>query len=476
MSLHLTSPKSLAAVALAAVLAACGSSGDSGSGGLPGNGTQVTKGAITKTSSGRITVNGVDLSTSGAAVTIEKSAASAGALAPGMIVTVRGTFDDRTGTADEIEFEDALTGTVDDKGTDHLVIGGREVHVDASTELAPGFDLASLDSGERVRVSGVPDDKGGLRATRIDSPSPASEDFEVKGFVSNLDAQAGTFELRLSPDATAFWNVSLAQGATLPAGIANGSFVEVRSASAVSGTDLVAASISLEDDGFDEASEIEVEGIVSSGDSSAFVVAGQAVVTNDATRWVFGVPADLLPGVKVEVEGHGFDANGALVAEKVAFRAVVRLQGPAKDVVVDGSVTSFTVMGIPVTMDAFTDDRLPGALAADMLVELRGMPGRDGASVIATRIEDTNDDRLILTGVVTAADAAAGSVQILGITGASTGGTEYHPHNSETNIGRDAFFAQVTAGQSVVKVRGADATAISGTTLTAEEMELEDHE
>jgi Na+-transporting NADH:ubiquinone oxidoreductase subunit NqrC len=69
--------------------------------------------------------------------------------------------------------------------------------------------------------------------------------------------------------------------------------------------------------------------------------------------------------------------------------------------------------------------------------------------------------------VVTAADAAAGSVQILGLTGASNGGTELHPHDSEVQIGRAAFFEQVQPGLTVVKVRGRDAGALSGATLTA---------
>jgi hypothetical protein len=79
--------------------------------------------------------------------------------------------------------------------------------------------------------------------------------------------------------------------------------------------------------------------------------------------------------------------------------------------------------------------------------------------------------------VVTAADAGAGSVQILGLTGASDGGTEYHPHGAEaTSLSRADFFAQVQPGLTVVKVRGRDAGSLSGTTLTAKEMELEDHE
>jgi hypothetical protein len=465
---------SLVSLAVALALTACGGSSGGSSGGGQTGGVQVTQGAITSVSSGTITVNGVALATSGAQVVMEKSAAAASALKEGMIVTVRGTFDDRTGSASEVEFEDALTGTVDDKGADHLVIGGRTVQIDDSTRFEHGLEPGSVALGHRVRVSGVPDDRGGVRASRIDSPSDASEDFEVKGYVSALSASG--FELRLFPGATDLWNVTLAQGVSLPQGIADGAFVEVRAVAAPSGADLVASKVALEDDAFAEATEVELEGIVSAGGSSAFTVAGQEVVTDGSTRWIFGAAADLLPGVKVEVSGHSM-VDGKLLAEKVAFRAVVRLQAAAANVVVDGAVTRFTLMGIPVSVSSLTDDRMGVALAEGVTVEVRGIPGNDGLSVSATRIEDTNDQRLVLEGVVTAADAGAGSVQILGLTGASDGGTEYHPHGAEaTSLSRADFFAQVQPGLTVVKVRGRDAGSLSGTTLTAKEMELEDHE
>lgn len=459
------------------LLAACGgssSSGGPGNGG--GGGTQHTRGAITAKSGSTITVNGVALDVSGADVSVEGAAKPASSLALGMVVTVKGSFDDVTGEAAEVRAEDALTGRVDDKGTDFLVVNGQTVRVDDTTHFEDDTArLGGIDDGAVVRVSGVPDDRGGLRASRIDSPDDASEDLEVKGFVSGLTA--GGFSLSLVPGGAVAYVVTLAQGVALPAGIADGSYVEVHAGLPAAGTNaVVATAVELEDRFGQDAPEIEIEGIVISGDSTEFVVDGMVVRPLPNARWVFGVPADLIPGVKVEAEGHALADDGALLADKVSFRAAYRLQGPVAGLVVDGASASFTVMGVPVSVSSLTDDRMDVALADGVLVELRGMPGRDGLSVVATRIEDTNDDRLILTGLVTAKDDAAGSVTILGLTGASDGGTEYHPHNSETNIGRAAFFAQVEAGRSLVKVRGRDASALSGTVLTAEEMELEDHE
>lgn len=461
------------------LLSACGGGSDGGPTG-GGGGTALTRGAITAKSAGSITVNGVVLSTgSGTAVRIEKQAGSADDLLPGMIVTVRGDFDDRTGSASEVEFEDAVTGRVDDKGTDFIDVGGTRVNVDDSTEYGEDNParLGGVQVGDRVRVSGVPDDKGGFRASRVDDDSGTSEDLELKGFVSELTATG--FTLRISPDDASGYAVTLATGASLPAGIANGSYVEVRSAGPVTGGAIVAASISLEDrhGGFDD---VEFEGIVTSGDSAEFVVDGVTVRTSATTRWQFGVPADLIPGTKVEVEGH-LDAAGVLLAEKVSFRAVIRIQAAVTGLVETDSGATFTLLGIPVSVGTQTrfDDAL-SSIADGEVVELRGMPDRSGTGVVGLRIRLRNDERIELQGLVSAEDEAAGTVDILGITVQTGAGTSFHDSRGSSGsegdspeITRAAFFAAVEAGQTVVKARGADASALSGSTLTAEEAELE---
>ncbi|BDG04835.1 DUF5666 domain-containing protein [Anaeromyxobacter oryzae] len=469
------SPLAPVLAALVTSALACGGSGSSSSGTGPGGGgagLQLTRGAITERAAGSITVNGTRIDTRSATVHIEKAQRPESELEKGMVVTVKGTFDDRTGTAAEVEFEDVAKGRVDDKGTDFLVVGGQTVRVDDSTEFPDGSRMAGVSGGSRVRISGVPDDRGGLRATRVDHDDATGEDLELKGFVSDLSA-AG-FTLKISPDAAQAWTVTLAPGVALPAGIANGSYVEVRSAGAPQGGAIVAAAVSLEDRGEGEATEVEIEGIVSSGTSSDFVVDGQAVHTTATTRWYLGAPTDLAPGVKVEVEGHALVA-GVLQAEKVSFRAAYRLQGAAADVAISGAAGTLSLLGIPVSVSDLTEWRIsPSALAAGTTIEVRGVPRSGGAGLVATRIEATNDTRLVLQGVVSSADAAAGSLGILGLTAASDASTEFHAETAaDAPLDRAAFFAAITPGVTVVKVRGRDATALSGTTLTAKEMELE---
>jgi hypothetical protein len=454
------------------VLSAC--RGGSGSSGGAANGAMViTRGAITAHGAGSITVNGVALATPSATVRIEKSERPESELETGMVVTVKGHFDDRTGTATEIEFEDAVKGKVGAKSGDVISVGGHTVRVDDSTEYDDSAArLAGLSVGDRVRVSGVADDRGGLRATRIDSLDDASEDVELKGYVSSLSGTG--FTLRVSPDATEYYAVTLAPGATLPARIADGAYVEVRSEGPAVGGAIVAASVSLEDRFDDEASEVEVEGLVTSGNSAEFMVDGQRVRTGASTRWAFGDPADLVPGVKVEAEGR-LDAGGVLDAEKVSFRAVVRIRAAASDVALAGVSGTLTLLGIPVSLSSLTDWRIsPSAVGNGVVVEVRGYPSRDGAGVVATRIEEESGERIFLTGPVAAEDGAAGTLGILGHTIATDSGTEYHPHASESQLSRSAFFDAVEPGRTVVRARGRDASALSGTTLLAEELELED--
>ena len=427
MSRALRSPGPLlAAVPLAALLlSACGSDGGDPSGAGVG-GAAFTRGAITAKSRGSITVNGVVLATSsGTAIRIEEEAGGADDLKPGMIVTVHRHLrrPQRHRDRDRVRGRGHRSGGR--QGERLVSVGGTEVRVDDSTEFGEDnpLRLGSVSVGDRVRVSGVPDDHGGLRASRIDDDAGTGEDLELKGFVSDLTATG--FTLNISPDDASGYAVTLAAGATLPAGLADGAYVEVRSAGPVTAGAIVAASVSLEDRHGD-ADEVEFEGIVTSGTSAEFMVDGVTVRTSGATRWQHGVPADLVPGTKVEVEG-ALDAGGVLLAEKVSFRAVIRIQAAVADLVPTDTGARFTLLGIPVTVGVQTelDDALASISAGDV-VELRGMPDRSGTGVVGLRVRLRNDERIELQGLVEAEDEAAGTVRILGITVQTGAGTSFH--------------------------------------------------
>lgn len=484
--------KLLVAVTTSSALAACGGS----SGGAPATGStppaSMTRGTITARSASSITVNGVVLQTGSASVRISGAAASPAALGNGMVVTARGGFDDRTGEAVEIETEHAVEGPVDDKGTDFLVVGGQRVHVDDSTEFGAGRPgrMADLSVGDVVAVSGVADDRGGVRASRVDDsprqggPTSDDDDFDIQGFVSNVVTGA-SFELRITPDASERWLVTTT-GVTLPAGFRDGARVEVHSLTVpVAGTPpllgtIAASSVELEDslDRSGEDGEVEREGIVTSGTSAAFVIDGTTVVTNAATVWRLGLPEDLVPGVKVEAEGQ-VDGAGVLQAHKVSFRAGVRLVGSLADVSWDGTSGTATILGVPVQLPSFA--RYDVTPANGQRVELRGNPGASGAGVVALRLGDASGggggDRVFVRAVVTAksnATESAPSFTILGFAVSSAGAS--FRGTADEALTAQAFYAAVEVGRTVVKVRAASAADVSGTAFAAEELELEGDE
>jgi len=250
----------------------------------------------------------------------------------------------------------------------------------------------------------------------------------------------------------------------------------VRAAAAPVAGAITASAVVLEDDKLGEAqSEVEVEGLVTSGTSAQFLVDGQAVATSTTTRWDDGVPADLVPGVKVEAEGT-LDASGVLPASKVSFRANVRVQGPVSGVVsTSAREGSFQALGLTIRTDAWTEWKSSGGGASLDLttigagpVEVRGVPGQPG-EIIATRVEATNDSRLYLQGPVSAKDAAAGTLAVLGLTVQSSASTEFSGiAGPETSA---AFFAEVVVPGTVVKARSRG--PLSGTTFPADQIEVE---
>jgi len=466
-------------LAAALVLAACGSAAPTSS-----TSGRVTRGEVTSRSTGAMTVNGVQLSTAAASVRIDGKAASEDALKKGMVVTVRGSFDARSGSAAEVESEHAVEGRVDDKGTDFVVVGGQRVHVDDSTEFDASHPagLGSIAVGDVVAVSGVADDQG-LRASRIDDsprqtgPAAGRDDLDLQGFVSGW--QVGTsFELRVTPDAAEHW-VVLVGGLSLPAGFGNGARVEVHTLAAptvgvapVLGT-LTASSVELEDhlDAPDALGELELEGLVTSGAAASFVIDGVTVVTDGATRWELGAAADLAVGVKVEVEGR-VDAAGVLHAARVSFRAGARITATVS--AYDG--VSLSVLGVHVQLPSYVRVDPTLTLADGLRVEVRGTPNASGTGLVALRIEQPSGSagRVFVRAVATArsnATPAAPSFTVLGF-GVTTAGASFRGLQGEV-LTAEAFYAAVEPGRTVVKARAASAADVSGTAFAADELELE---
>jgi hypothetical protein len=307
----------------------------------------------------------------------------------------------------------------------------------------------------------------------------------VKGFVSFLDTTARSFQLRASPDATSYYAVDYGAIA-LPSGVANGSSVEVHTVTApVAGTppvlaSLVASAISLED--ALEGDEVEVEGYVTSLSGARFVVAGVTVETDATTQYLLGTAADLLVGARVEVDGHLPVAGGPLHAEKVSFRAGARITAAIESY----TGSSMSLLGVVVQLPSWVRNDV-GALSNGLKVEVRGNPTADGRGIVASRIGPGTSggsvDRVFLRAVATAADASAGTLEVLGFT-VSTAGASFKLASPDGSSSTDvsatpaAFWSALDAGRTVVKLRARSAADVNTTTRawTADEVEIDGDE
>lgn len=438
----------------ALALTACGGGGGGGSSASSTSGAAVSKGVIT--AKGSVFVNGIEYSTAGAVIKVDDNPGVENDLKVGMIVKVRGTSDDLTkkGTATQIEARDALEGKIDsiDAPNKTITVMGQVVQIEDNVTRLNDDDTVKVFSGanfqlnDHVEVHAVPDDKGGLRATRV--AKKLTGEFESKGFVTALGANS--FGLSLAPNGASVLTVNFATGA-LPAGTANGSLVEVKSAVAPIAGAITASLIKLEDRLGAAGEKVEVEGIVMSGGTLAsFMINGQQVLTDAATVFEGGLSSDFAVGVKLEAEGP-LNANGAIVATKISFRSNIKLEG---DVTAFTAGSNLTVLGYAIAINPATT-RIDGTIANGTHVEVRAMKDRDG-NLLATRIvAQSASPRAFLQAPVSLANSAAGTMTILNTPVTSNGQTQWRisSTSSEQPVTAAQFFAQLKLNVSIVKVR-----------------------
>jgi hypothetical protein len=437
----------------------------------------ISKGVIEKF--GSLFVNGVEFKTQGAKLhlrddkttpdrVLQSEAEIATLLKPGMVVSVKGGFDNNgtTGIAQEIEFRNTLEGAIDDKGVDFVTVLGQKIAVDDPAKLV------GLAVGDKVGLSGLPDDRGQIRATHIEKKADLAE-FEAKGFITGLTGTG--FTLKLDKNAASGMTVTLGSGVALPAGAVEGSFVEVRTAGAVAGA-ITATKVELED--VLEAAENEKkqnEGFITKLIApDDFIVNGQQVHATTTTAFIGGIKADLLVGMKVEAEGN--IVGGILNASKVMFNDNVRI-----DAIMVGAVNAadavantranLTLLGKKVIITSAT---AMTTVAAGQEVQIRGYMATNG-DIIATRVDlkDAAPDPLkfrpFLRGPVNAKDAVAGTLTIAGIT--VKAGTNFVDNKVPPAPVAD-FFTKVIPNTTAVKVTW-DPNPADITTAIVREAELE---
>jgi len=275
---------------------------------------------------------------------------------------------------------------------------------------------------------------------------------------------------------------------SIPAGVLAGSFVEVKGTLRALDNALVATSVKLEDatGGQPSGSRAEVEGYVNSVviPNASFEMIGpngvQTVTwTTGTTSFQDGTSADILAGVKVEVEGVR-KADKSLAATRISFRKAtnIRMESFATSV----TTVSLTVFGKTVKVNELTQykdnrDGIPTFGQANIAVNdtLKISAFLDNttvpASIVATRVErigaiGTTDH--ILQGPVDS--ALSPNLVILGITVNTTPATAFLRADETAFATQGDFFAAVATGD-IVKARGNQATPI--VLMNANEVQIE---
>jgi hypothetical protein len=470
-------------------IAGCGGGGGGG-GGLAGGGIGgtgiVASGTIT--AFGSIFVNGIEFETDGAnrdvdgEISVSDGTDDDAVLGIGMVVTVAGTLNDDgvTGTAENIQYDDAVQGPVQgaiidvDQLTRSFSVMGLSVTMHKINTVFANVTFDTLQPDDLVEVSGFFDAAGALLATRIERKT--GSEIEVKGIVTGLAGD--TFTLAVDYAATTY--AVDATAAELPAGgLANNQFVEVKGT--LAGDAIAASRVELKDGGFDDVENASIEGIITDFNGvDDFRVAGQQVNASGADFNPDILVGTISNGTEVEVEGP--IQGGVLMASKLEARGGsveigARVLTVAPDAgALNGDITLRFVPGdLTVSLDSrttlrddtgMTDPLTLSDIHADDILQITAY--RDGAldELIATEIrrDVSGYDRLV--GPVD--NCVAGShVTLLGLNFTLLDGTTQYQGEEEQSLADSAAFcsAQATGGFSV-KIE--DISPVDGTADTAE--------
>ncbi len=308
----------------------------------------------------------------------------------GMIVDVDGTLQGNSGNgvARSIQFGNEIAGPVEsvDFANARLRVLGQVVQIDVDTLLS-GYatGLAGVMAGDLVEVFAFYDPTSAVyMATRIERKTSLSI-YKLRGRIASLSATSFAI-------GAAVIDYSAIAPSSLPQ-LANGLSVRVSLQTTPVAGRWVASSVHTSQRNFPDATEAELEGIVSAFVSSAsFQVAGVAVdASGPGVSFRHGAPAQLANGVRVEVEGQM--RNGVLVASAVDFKKAgggdqeFELHGAIESVNV--AAQTFVIRGATVAYDAgthFSAGTVAG-LVVGAQVEVKGAPSPGGINLYADKIK-----------------------------------------------------------------------------------------
>lgn len=320
------------------------------------SGTGITAGRIT--GFGSIYVNGIHYDVDNALFYRNSlQVSNQSSFAAGEFITVTGSIntDGVTGIASQVTFNGLVKGTVEALATDGktVTVLGQTIQIDLLTVLH-GFDqLADLQAGNLIEVSGDRLPNGAIKASSIallaDSYQ-STDGLQLVGATSQLNESLKTFKINsltvnYSAATLVAWNGKA---------LGNGQTVQVKASELPISGVLNAQQISLQTSQgkYPDKSRLELEGIVSAISSATeFTLVGQTVMTSATTEFV-GLSA-VSVGVNIEVEGN-VDANGTLQAKRIMLRDVSAHNSKelaGQIIAIDPTLNTLSVAGYTLYLD-----------------------------------------------------------------------------------------------------------------------------
>ena len=492
------------------VLNGCGGGSVFAEGGIGGTG--ISTGTVTGI--GSITVNGVTYNTDNAAIYIEGRRVDDQCIvavdaedclrnilgfSEGQVVRVVENFDadGRTGTADEVYYNDSLEGPVEvgsitqiDASTLLLIVMGQTVIVNSQTYL---FDttpmpitINDISAGDLIEVSGFVDDQNRVQAGYLLNKGTynSGDTVEIKGVIQT--GSLGLDDFRINGLLIDYSSVSPSPS------LQEGMQVEVKGT--YNGSRIDATSTEKDDDidGLDD-DEVEYEGIVTTATvpfiaGNDFLIGVQMVRTNSNTVFKGGLDEDIVAGVRLEVEGYM--SSGILIAEKISFYDAIEIDAQVDTTTVSptSDTVTFNLDGLNgITVQVNWLSNISGANDFDQLVtnllsggadyvEVRGRDISSGGPITIfaeeIKIEEKTDNKVKIQGPVTDNEPIVTILEIdIDVTNPNNNITEFEDINEQL-ISQAVFFSLMTNGNIV----GAEGKLDSSGGVSWEKLEIEDEE
>lgn len=477
--------KCAVSLAMVGILTACGSGGDSNSNATnPSADREVSTGTIT--GFGSVYINGTRYDTSGALIKSDDSELNdVTELKVGMKASV--TSDSSSQKASDVKYEEDVKGPADAEAADlkaaPFSVMGQVVSADDATVIDDSISMPIL-PGDILEISGIRQADDSILATYIDKDALEVDKFKVIGNARSINTTDKTFMIGgLEVDYSSADVSDLLSGNPV-----DGQLLEVKDENRVytPGSNMLLATKVEPFDTFTgnddsvEVQKVEIETVIIEivTAEEQFKIPNFTVnIDPQATVFRYGTAAELGVGSVVQIKALR-NAEGELDASRIKFkRNSTRMQASIDDNGVNVIDNELTVLGVTVKVNDNTDieddrDDVTPFDVSDMndgdYLEIRGFTSVDG-TFIANRLErDDFRDRVEIRSIATSIDAAAQSLEVLGITVTAGTGTQF---NDGASTAAD-FFASLTEGFSVVKVKW---DPFTDTASAPKEMEIEDN-